>query len=77
MAPYYRTAPRIWAHKAGEILTLANCLHFGYAADFIIIRGVPQHSTFDREYCNQWQPTSESVSTFVQHITQEEDNACD
>jgi hypothetical protein len=39
MAPYYRTAPRIWAHKAGEILTLANCLHFGYAADFIIIRG--------------------------------------
>ncbi len=68
MAPYQRTAPRVRENKPGEILTLAHCLHLGYVTDFIIIRGVPQHSTFDREYRHHWQPTSNSVNNFVQHI---------
>jgi hypothetical protein len=66
--PYHRTSPRVRENTAGEILTLDYCLHLGYVTDFIIIRGVPQQSTFDREYRHQWQPTSDSVTTFVQHI---------
>ncbi len=69
MAPYHRTAPRVRENTAGEILTLDYCLHLGYVTDFIIIWGVPQQSTFDREYHHQWQPTSDSVTTFVQHIS--------
>jgi hypothetical protein len=66
--PYHRTAPRVRENTAGEILTLDYCLHLGYVTDFIIIRGVQQQSTFDRKFRHQWQPTSDSVTTFVQHI---------
>ena len=66
--PYHRMAPRVRENTAGEILTLDYCLHLGYVTDFIIIRGVQQQSMFDREFRHQWQPTSDSVTTFVQHI---------
>jgi hypothetical protein len=53
----------------GEAQPLGQCVHLGYVSDFLIIRGVPQYTTFVRKYCHQWQQDSSLVENFLAQIT--------
>jgi hypothetical protein len=67
--PYSRRHPPSSMNSSpGEVLTLGHCIHLGYETDFLIIRGVHQHSTFDRRYRHKWQQSSLAVINFVDNI---------
>jgi len=53
----------------GEIRNLGLCVDLGYVSDFIIIQGVPEYSTSEREYRHQWQLPSRATQEFVASIT--------
>jgi hypothetical protein len=53
----------------GETRPLGQCVHLGYVSDFLIIRGVPQYTAFERKYRHQWQQDSSLVENFLAQIT--------
>ena len=53
----------------GEIRNLGQCMHLGYTSKFLILRGVPEYSTTERDYRNQWQLPSSSIDDFIAQIT--------
>ncbi len=67
--PFPRTGTIVQPVQPGETQPLGQCIHLGYVSDFLIIRQVPQHSTFAREYCHQWQQESSLVENFLMQIT--------
>jgi hypothetical protein len=44
-------------------------MHLGYTSKFLILQGVPEYSTTERDYRNQWQLPSSSIDDFIAQIT--------
>ncbi len=75
--PYSRRHPPSSMNSSpGEVLTLGHCIHLGYKTDFLIIRGMHQHSTFDRRYRHKWQQSSLTVINFVANIKAAHKDSC-
>jgi hypothetical protein len=71
ISPRITTGPERRPVQPAERRRISKCVHLGYLSNFLIIRGVPQHSirTVNREYCHQWQQPSNAVAMFVASIT--------
>jgi hypothetical protein len=67
--PFPRTGTIVQPVQPGETRPLDQCIHLGYISVFLIIRQVPQHSTFACKNRHQWQQELSLVENFLMQIT--------